>query len=346
MDNNGLQIRSRQPLKPYAGASAPVRTTSEEDYDMLLAAFLSDQDVNANSRRMYRYAIQEFFSWIKLNAKNLATLDSSDIVDYKRHLIEDPSPATGNPRTPLTVNAYLTALRIFYGWASQKGFSRDLAFRLKGVPADNGFVKMHLEPKQCKALLAAAKGSGGKTALRDYAIIKLLLGTGIREVEAIRARVCDIKTVRGRWVLWVQRKGRVARDKFVPLTRDVYRALNEYLETRGNTAPEEPLFVTDGYSTKHQGRALSPRSIEGITKKYMRAIGLDSHHYSGHSLRHTTAVTIIRGGAGLYNAQLALGHTNPATTQRYLKSIENEELLDNPPTELVARMLDEDNQND
>lgn len=342
-----MQNNVTHKIENINGISANVyglQKTPQDDYTLLLNAFLSEQDVNTNSRKVYRYALQEFFNWIKANQKSIATLESSDIIDYKRHLTEDISTSTGRKRTPLTVNAYITALRIFYGWASKNGYSKDLTFRLKGVQAENGFIKMHLTPAECRKLLETAKNSESKTALRDYTLLKLLLGTGIREIEAIRARVCDIKTVRGRWVLWIQRKGRVAKDKFVPLTGDVFRALNEYLESRGEPGPDEPLFITDGYSTKQQGTPLSPRSVQMITKKYLRQIGLDSHQYSGHSLRHTTAVTIIRGGASLYDAQLALGHSNPATTQRYLKSIENEELLENPPTLLVQRMLEETDQ--
>lgn len=313
----------------------------EKNYKRIIEAFLSDQDVNANSKKTYRYGITAYFNWMANNGKTLDVIQECDILEYKQALINECSKATGKTLTPMTVNAYITTLRLFYQWAARKGYARDLAYHLKGVPSESGFIKMHLTPDQCRELLRTTKESESKTATRDYAILKLLLGTGIREVEAIRARICDMTVRNGVPILWVQRKGRAAKDKFVPLSEDVVSAINDYLSERKITSNEEPLFTTNGYSSKHQGKPLSPRSIQLITKTCLRRIGLDSHEYSGHSLRHTTAVTIIRGGAGLYQAQLALGHSSPATTQRYLKSIENDEILKNPPTRLVAQMLGE-----
>lgn len=333
------QTREIIPVHKKRTATQGVTVRIKEDYETLIKAFLDEQDVNDNSKKVYRYALMEYFSWIESNNLQLKTLTKIDIFQYKKHLVTDPSETTGKVRTPLTTNAYITALRLFYGWASRNGYYQDIAYKLKAVPAEDSFVKMHLTPEESRNLLRTCRESGGKTALRDYAIMRLMLGTGIREIEVIRARICDITTIRGRQVLWVQRKGRVSRDKFVPLMPDTMQAINEYLDSRPMADPQDPLFVTDGWSPKQQGAAISTRSIQGITKKYMRMIGLDSHEYSGHSLRHTTAVTIIRGGAGLYEAQKALGHSNPATTQRYLKSIEKEELLENPPTRLVSEML-------
>ena len=316
--------------------------TQNAAYDELLKEFIDAQDVNENSKRAYRWAMKEFFSWVQKNGLNLSALTKIDVFNYKKHLISDPSDATGRTRTPLTINAYITALRIFYGWASRNGYYKDIAYKLKPVPTDDAFIKMHLSPEESRNLLKTCKESEEKNRVRDYAILRLLLETGIREIEATRARIEDVKTLKGRTVLWVQRKGRVAKDKFVPLMPGTITALQEYLKTRPLAEPSDPLFVTEGWSPKQQGKRISTRSIQGITKKYMKMIGLDSHEYSGHSLRHTTAVTIIRGGAGLYEAQKALGHSNPATTQKYLKSIERDDMLDNPPTALVAQMLSDD----
>lgn len=334
----GITTNNNTEAKKHQGSSLP-SVSNAEAYEKLLDEFIDSQDVNDNSKRSYRWAMKEFFNWIQKNGLQLDALNKVDIFNYKKHLITDPSEATGKTRTPLTINAYITALRIFYGWASRNGYYKDIAYKLKPVPTDEAFVKMHLTPEECRSLLNACKDSSMKNHVRDYAIMRLLLETGIREIEAIRAKIEDIKTLRGRPVLWIQRKGRVAKDKFVPLLPGTLEALQEYLNTRPMAEPSDPLFVTEGYSPKQQGKALSTRSIQGITKKYMRIIGLDSHEYSGHSLRHTTAVTIIRGGAGLYEAQKALGHSNPATTQKYLKSIERDDMLDNPPTALVAQML-------
>ena len=66
-----------------------------------------------------------------------------------------------------------------------------------------------------------------------------------------------------------------------------YYCLPYYLKTRKGVKQNEPLFITDGKG--HRGERLSTRSIQDVCKQSLRAIGLDSHEYSAHSLRHTTA---------------------------------------------------------
>ena len=163
--------------------------------------------------------------------------------------------------------------------------------------------------------------------LRDYAIVNLLLRTGLRCVEVVRANIDDITYKGGQRILRVWGKGRDERDNFVVLTDKAYAPIKAYLETRGSTTLKEPLFVST--SNRNQNGRLTTRTISKICKEGFRAIGIDAHEYTAHSLRHTTAVMLLKNGS-LADVQSVLRHTSPATSQIYTKSIEEELRLANP----------------
>ena len=126
-------------------------------------------------------------------------------------------------------------------------------------------------------------------------------------------------------VLLVHGKGRDEKDNFVLLTDKTYQPIAEYLATRDKVNSSEPLFTSTSNNSK--GERLSTRSISYIAKEGLKAIGLDERAFTAHSLRHTTAVNILRGGGSLEQAQMTLRHSNPATTQIYTATLNEERRL-------------------
>ena len=181
-----------------------------------------------------------------------------------------------------------------------------------------GFKKLHLNEAEITALLEHAK----KRSLRNYAMLNLLVRTGLRTIELVRADIGDIKYKKGRRILYVMGKGHDSKDDFVIISDAAWKPLQAYLSERGVTAKKDPLFVTEGKG--HKGNRMSPRSVQYVCKNAIRAIGLDSPEYSPHSLRHSTAVMMLKNGADWKDVQRVLRHSSPVTTQIYTASIEEE----------------------
>ena len=138
----------------------------------------------------------------------------------------------------------------------------------------------------------------------------------------------------------VHGKGRDDKDQFVILTNKAQAPITEYLKARGIVLGKlkpgqsaEPLFISN--SNKNKGERLDTRTIRRIAKNNLIAIGLNSHYYTAHSLRHTTAVSILRAGGTLENAQGVLRHSNPATTQIYTATILEEQRLKHASETLI-----------
>ena len=126
-------------------------------------------------------------------------------------------------------------------------------------------------------------------------------------------------------MLLVRGKGRDEKDNFVVLTDKTYKPIAEYLLSRGNSKLTDPLFTS--ISNNSKGERLSTRTVSLIAKEGLKAIGLNERSFTAHSLRHTTAVNILRAGGSLETVQFTLRHSNPATTQIYTATLNEERRL-------------------
>jgi len=93
------------------------------------------------------------------------------------------------------------------------------------------FKKQPLSLEQVETLLATLQEETVHP-LRDKTLLYLMLKTGLRGIEVVRADVKDYQTVPDGHILWVQRKGRDAKDKFVVIVPKVKEFLDRYLMRR------------------------------------------------------------------------------------------------------------------
>ena len=284
---------------------------NQQKWDLLMEAFLASLDVKDKTRDTYYWAMTQYFEWVQNTNRCIQFLSSADIIAYKTDLLR-------RMLTPLTVSVYLSAVRRFYSWAESSRLHTNIARDIKAPRMKKGFKKLHLNEAEITALLEHAK----KCSLRNYAMLNLLVRTGLRTIELVRADIGDIKYKKGRRILYVMGKGHDSKDDFVIISDAAWKPLQSYLSERGVTAKKDPLFVTEGKG--HKGNRMSPRSVQYVCKNAIRAIGLDSPEYSPHSLRHSTAVMMLKNGADWKDVQRVLRHSSPVTTQIYTASIEDE----------------------
>lgn len=156
--------------------------------------------------------------------------------------------------------------------------------------------------------------------VRDYAMLNLMLRTGLRTIVVIRADVGDIRQQSGEAVLWIHGKGRDAKDEFVLLTQDTLKPLYEYIQARGQAEDTRPLFVS--MSDRNKNQRLTTRSIRRIVKEHLRDIHLDSDRLTAHSLRHSFATIALLNGAPLLQVKEAMRHNSIETTIVYAHAMD------------------------
>lgn len=290
----------------------------------VVASFISQQDVRESSRLLYTRTLTQYFEWVEKTGRlaRFSQLTREDILEYKDSLLEAGLSA-------LTVSSYIVAVRKFYEWAEAEKVYPNIAKGIKTPRRKQAFKKQHLTDAKSGELLQHFQ----HTSLRDYAIVNLILRTGLRTVEVVRANVGDITFKGDRRVLLVWGKGHTEKDDFVVLSDKAYEPIKAYLATRKGAKAGEPLFT----STSHQncGERLTTRTISYMCKEGLKAIGLDGKEYTAHSLRHTTAVAILKHGGMITDVQEVLRHTSPATSQIYTESVKEELRLEHAPETLL-----------
>jgi len=302
-----------------------VATVSPQRIEELVDRFIEAQDVKQSSKLLYRRTLKQYFNWVESKSYLLSEIARPQLLEYKEELL-----ASG--LSSLTVGSYITVVRRFYEWTEANKYYPNVAKGIKTPKRKQQFKKQPLLPDQATALLSYYKNK----ALRDFAIVNLLLRTGLRTIEVVRANVEDITFKGSKRVLLVHGKGRDEKDNFVLLTDKTYQPIAEYLAKRGKVSPSDPLFVS--LSNNSKGHRLTTRSISKIAKEGLKAIGLDERAYTAHSLRHTTAVNILRAGGSLEQAQMTLRHSNPATTQIYTSTLTEERRLQNSGEALIDNL--------
>jgi integrase/recombinase XerC/integrase/recombinase XerD len=286
-------------------------STAPPRLEDIINKFIVTQDVKQNSKELYRRTLKQYFKWVEKNNYNLSDVTREEIIQYKADLLEAGMSS-------LSVGSYITSVRKFYEWTEANKFYPNVAKGIKTPKRKQQFKKQPLSTDQAKELLNYYEDK----AKRDYAIITLLLKTGLRTIEIARANVEDIVFKGTQRVLLIHGKGRDEKDDFVILTDRTYKPIKDYLSSRDNVKNTEPLFTSTSNNSK--GDTLTTRTISKIAKEGLKAIGLNERSFTAHSLRHTTAVNILRAGGSIETAQHTLRHTSPATTQIYTATIKEE----------------------
>ena len=278
----------------------------------IIGKWMASLDLASSTKETYLSGFKAFCWFVRSTSLDFDELTRDDVKSFKEYLVDEKK------LKPATVSSYLASVRSFYAYSEDNGIE-NIAHRVKGVTDSRSFKKEPLTPDQAQRLLASIDRSTEK-GMRDFAILNLMLRTGLRDIEIVRANCKDIQTKAGVDVLYVQGKGRASKDSFVVLTPKALSPIATYLEKRGNVNERDPLFAS--VSSRNAGERLTVRSISRIAKSALRAIGIDDERYTAHSLRHTAITFSLLGGATERDAQQMARHANITTTMLYSHDID------------------------
>ena len=152
-----------------------------------------------------------------------------------------------------------------------------------------------------------------RTDIRIFAVIELLLQTGIRIGELAELRVEDINLVEPETVHVPIFEG--SSERTIPLNKPAVEALQKYLEIRPKT-PNQALFITK------TGRPLLIRNIRTAIDRYFKIAGIPNAKVN--DLRHTWVAYHLQAGTSLVTVSKLAGHKRLSTTERYLQFIQGQ----------------------
>jgi len=153
---------------------------------------------------------------------------------------------------------------------------------------------------------------------RDRAMLEVLYSTGLRGGELCRLSLYDLD-LGDRMLRILQGKGR--KDRVVPVGKVAAGYLAEYIKT------VRPILVGKNASplvfVSATGRKLCTADLGRIVKMYREQAHLPDN-ITTHSLRHTCATEMLKGGASIRHVQELLGHADIQTTQVYTHVVQSD----------------------
>ena len=156
-----------------------------------------------------------------------------------------------------------------------------------------------------------------KNSLRDFAILTVMLGTGIRVSECVGLKLKDIDLEENRFK--VRRKG--GNESIIYFGEEVSSALERYLVHREHMIPceghEEALFLSI------QKKRMSVRSMENMVTKYTEKLNC-LKRITPHKLRSTFGTNLYRETQDIYMVADFLGHRDVNTTRKHYASISDD----------------------
>jgi len=275
--------------------------------------YLTKQDLSERTIKGYLDDLRFFSEWyeeIQHKKIDWMTITNFELQSFRQYL------TNAKRQRVSSVNRRIQALKRFFDWAHSHGLmsGENPVEHLRFMRRQSPSQPQALTKTEVHNLLRAAGQSSHGLSKRNYAILQLMLQSGLRIGEVTKLRFDDI-TLQSRSgsVNVVDSKGRKSRE--VPLNLTVRRALNHYFKQCQKKEPEDCVF-----HSKRQA-PLSLRSVQAMINRLVKRAKINRIPVSAHTLRHTFATNYLRANPNqLVELAQLLGHDSLNTTAVYTKS--------------------------
>lgn len=258
---------------------------------------------------------------LRLHAQGL-DLDSPDeraIVDVAEAFAEERSVrgrGAGKPVSPGTYNQRIAVISSFYEFARRRRLlNRPNPMEMVERLPDEAYKSA--APLDARVIAASLAKIDRETLLgmRDYALVAIGLSTGRRLAELAALTWGDVEIAGGVVTLTFPKAkgGKEMRDELMPQVGDaLMRWIYRWYGGVVGIAPDAPLWVA--LEPNSRGHRLTHQAISDMCK---RRLGTSKVHAMRHSFAHGMEAV----GASVSEIQQRLGHSNMATTGRYLTKL-------------------------
>ena len=214
--------------------------------------------------------------------------------------------ARGLART--TIARRVSSLRNFYRFCGQNGIADIEDMSWLKAPRPPRSVPKSISRDDTLAMLNAifARRGPNWSKKRDFSLLMLLYGVGLRISEALSLRRDNAPIPN-----WLRITGKGGKIREVPVLPAVAQAIEDYLAACPfDTGRDRPLFISN------RGKPFGPRAAQRLVESLRHELGLPMH-VTPHALRHAFATHLLGNGGDLRAIQELLGHASLSTTQRY-----------------------------
>lgn len=282
--------------------TTPSQPTHQLTLDPAVAGFLRACDGKNRSPetiRAYRTDLGQFVTWLQAENALLAApedVTAEDVLEYLGALARRGLSGVSRRRK-------LAAIRQLFRHLRQINAITENPTEGIDTPKGEERGRAWLTTTEYNKLLAAAGGH-----MRDFCLLMVMLQTGVRISELCALTLDDVDL--DQHLLRV-REGKGMKARAIPLEKKATSALKGWLKVR-------PATYHQAFFLSRYDEPLHPNSVRKLLDKYCRTAGI-TKRVTPHSLRHTFAThKASHPQVTTFLLQDLLGHSNPATTRRYV----------------------------
>ncbi len=296
--------------------------------------FLGIKDTTSTRTRLaYAYDLHIFFEFLHETNAICRKMDIPDIpieildmikpidileyMDFLSYYIKDNEEITNDERGK---QRKLASLKSMYNFFYKSEMIEKNPAALVQMPKLHQKEIIRLDSDEVSKLLDCVENGNNltkkqlefhkKTKVRDFALMMLLLGTGIRVSECVGLNVKDVD-FKNNGIL-IRRKG--GYEAIVYFGDEVHDALINYLELRKHIIPESG--NEDALFLSLQNKRLTVRSVEKLVKKYSESV-ITLKKITPHKLRSTYGTSLYQATGDIYLVADILGHKDVNTTKKH-----------------------------
>ncbi|MEG6584182.1 tyrosine-type recombinase/integrase [Dendrosporobacter sp. 1207_IL3150] len=276
--------------------------------------FITKKSENVTVRTLETYdeVLKRFIKYlINRNIYDVSEVDSSCVREFFILLQEQGLRG-------VTRHRYFRSLRTFFLFLHREEYiSKNPMIHIKPPKIEQKVMRTFTAQEISKLL----NGFDRNTffGLRNYCITAMFFSTGIRKSELINLTLADIN-ITNDLIRIAQGKGN--KERYVPIGRTLRRVMIQYLKSRNEFLKGDNcnyLFVTPRNERKMTGSCLSV-----LFQKLKKELKLTGEKVSCHTFRHSMAKNYLLNGGDVFSLQKLLGHSDIATTKKYINLNDNE----------------------
>lgn len=265
----------------------------------------------ANKRLEYSH-LKKFL----MEKRGIIELESITLHDLRAYMMVKQKSGM----KPQSIVTCMKMVKAFFNWCEKEEYLEENVAKKLVIPKVPKTVLKGFTEDEVKRMINCFTYTNYFEA-RNKTIIAMLADTGLRSMELRGLRMGSIKDL----TILVHGKGN--KERYVYISPALKRILIKYERARAEYFKGKD--TTDHYFLSYKGATLSVVGLNNVIKEAGKRARVDDKRCSPHTFRHFYAVqSLMKGNIDLYSLSRLLGHADIAITQRYLQTLENEQLLE------------------
>lgn len=261
--------------------------------------YLKSQKMTEGTLRVYKSKINNMLGTIEKTEENITQQDlTSYLANYSAN-VQNSTAAT----TVIIIKRYFEVLKKLNLIADNPSENIEPPKHVYVAP------KKALDYEQVQALFSACENP------REKAIVSLFVSTGIREGELTSLKLSDYIDMRNKNENAIVIYGKGNKPRYIFFNEETIQLIDEYISSYRHSSEEDLLF------TSNQGNFLKNNNLNGTIRKLAKRANISFwNEVTCHTLRRSAATIYSDSGVPIAVIKDMLGHSNIATTSRYIKN--------------------------